>query len=503
MNPDVNIVVPRNRSTRNRGPSTLSLAVCGMAAGLASILGLMVWLSSNDAPATASVDEPPLTASSGASDTATNARDPARASAPRAAKNASGGGRTKPISSSRPVTAVRPRGPETMADLMQASDDTTIDANTITGKMAAARRAMWSRDLDTAGKHVEAAHPMARTPTERDEVGRVSALLDSLSAFWLAVGEAASRLEGADELDLDGTIVLVVEASPEELTVRVAGRNLTYAVGDLPGPLAVALAERRLPRGRATTDLSIGAFLAVDARGDRVSARTRWEQAGPGGKALLAELTLAPPLRAHEAAGSPPVAGGKLNDTPLGGQPDDAQKPPLFDRAPVPKADALTRAEAQIRDLFNDDLDGAKTAEEKKAVADRLFDVAVQTDDDPAAVYALCRIARDMAVDAGDPQSFCRIIDELDRRYLVDALAMKAEAVATAWRSHNEADVRTALARQSLELLGPAMAAKHYTAAAEFVRAAQFGARGAKDYALVRELEQKEREIKASMRKGE
>ncbi|MFC1597848.1 hypothetical protein ACFL5Q_07965, partial [Planctomycetota bacterium] len=82
-----------------------------------------------------------------------------------------------------------------------------------------------------------------------------------------------------------------------------------------------------------------------------------------------------------------------------------------------------------------------------------------------------------------------------------DALAMKAEAVATAWRSHNEAQVRMALARQSLELLDAAMRAKHYTAAAEFVRAAQFGARGAKDYALMRELEQKERQIKASQRK--
>jgi hypothetical protein len=108
-----------------------------------------------------------------------------------------------------------------------------------------------------------------------------------------------------------------------------------------------------------------------------------------------------------------------------------------------------------------------------------------------------------MAVDAGDPESFCRIIDELDRRFLIDALAMKADAVAAAWRTHNKVETRMALARQSLALLDAAIRAKHYEAAAEFVRPAQFGARGAKNYALVRELEQKEREINASLRKGE
>jgi len=115
----------------------------------------------------------------------------------------------------------------------------------------------------------------------------------------------------------------------------------------------------------------------------------------------------------------------------------------------------------------------------------------------------LCRIARDKAVDAGDPECFCRIIDAMGQRYDVDALGMKAEAVATAWRTHNEAEVRMALARQSLDLLEAAMRANHYEAATEFVRAAQYGARGAKNFTLVRELEQKERQIKASLRKGE
>ncbi|NQT17790.1 MAG: hypothetical protein HQ582_33860 [Planctomycetes bacterium] len=486
------------------------MAICGLAVGFASVFGLMLWFSMNNAPAKVAVDEPPQTPSLATGDTATNGRAPAsgrpggaHASDPTIVGNAAAGGGAAPISSSRPVTVVQPRGPSTLADLMQPDDGSTIDVNTVTGKMAAARRAMWSRDLDAAGKHVEAAGQIARTPTERDEVQRVSRLLDSLSAFWTAVRETASRLEGVDELDIGGTIALVVEASPQELTVRAAGRNLTYAVDELPGSLAVALAERRLPRGRATTDLSIGAFLAVDAGGDRGEARTRWEQAGADGKALLVELTLAPPVRSPESAGSASPVAGMLNDTPLGSLADEPQKPPVLKRDPIPEAGALTRAEAEIRELFGNDLENARTSEEKKSLADKLLAVAIQTDDDPAAVYVLCRIARDKAVDAGDPECFCRIIDAMGQRYDVDALGMKAEAVATAWRTHNEAEVRMALARQSLDLLEAAMRANHYEAATEFVRAAQYGARGAKNFTLVRELEQKERQIKASLRKGE
>ena len=183
---------------------------------------------------------------------------------------------------------------------MHQADDTAIDASTVTGKLAAARRAMWSRELAAARGHVEAAIGQARTSTERAEVQRVGKLLETLDAFWSAVRETLGRLESGHELQLGEATVTVVRASGETLTVRAAGRNSTYGIKDLPQGLAVALAERSLPKDRPAADLAVGSFLAIDLHGDRHNAQTRWERAGTDGKALLPELALAPPVEPGE-----------------------------------------------------------------------------------------------------------------------------------------------------------------------------------------------------------
>jgi hypothetical protein len=181
---------------------------------------------------------------------------------------------------------------------------------------------------------------------------------------------------------------------------------------------------------------------------------------------------------------APPVAAGSV------------------DRAPVPESSAQAQAEALVRELFQDDLDRAKTAEAKKALSEKLFEVARETNDDPAACYVVLTMARDLAVAVGDPGSFCPIIDELARRYEVDALAMKAEAFAEAWRSPAAAAHRSALGRQSCDLLEAAIEAGQYTAAEQLLRVAQSGARAAKDYARLRELEELARQISAAPRPG-
>jgi hypothetical protein len=396
-----------------------------------------------------------------------------------------------------------------MADLMGPPDQTPADAGTVTGKLGAARRAMWSRDLVAARRHVDAALRQAQTSTEEEETERLGKLLESLEAFWAAVRQGLARLEGAEELRLGDRRVLVVEADPERLIIRDAGRNVTYAIQNLPQQLALALAMRSLPKGHPTTHLHLGSFLAVDKRGDRDAARTRWQQAGPEGKPLLLELTLAPapePPQPEQPSPSPVLPEG-MDDLPSRSpfpasveRPPDASPP--VERAAIPDAGALAPAEQLVQELFQDDLKGARTAEAKKALSARLFDVARQTDDDPAACYVLCRIARDLAVAVGDPDSFCPVIDELDRRYEVDGLAMKAEAFTEAWRSPSAAPYRPALARQSLDLLQAAIEAKHHAAAEQFLRVAQYGARAAKDYQLIRQLEEQARQIKAAQSNG-
>lgn len=494
------IIIEENQKPADRRPLSVPLLVSGVAIGMLITLGAATWLSPGK--------EPGIEQTAGNSDQGQGAlrseSDLDRAARPSGTSGADKHpARGSSSESPRRGATWRPRGPETLADLMGEPDDAATDTSTVTGKLAGARRAMWSRDLAEARRQVAEATAVARTPTERSEVRRVNRLLESLEAFWRAVRQALAQLEGGEELRAEDEMIMVVEAGGGDLTVRRVGRNVTYSTEDLPRELAVALAQRNLPKGQPATHLCIGSFLAIDRRGDRHEAYVWWERAGAEGKALLAELTLAPAPRAGEpdqpghAPALPPDGRG-----PLPGA-DQTAEPQAIERMPVPEADAIARAEQEIRGLFKDDFQKAHTLEDKKALADKLSGVAGQVDDDPPARYALLLIGRDLAVEAGEPDAFCRIIDEMDRHYTIDALAMKAEAVTSVWQSGRSRSDRKALTDRSVQLLDAAIQAEHFVAAERFIRVAQSGARATNDHRLRRQLEERSRQIKASLQGGQ
>jgi len=191
--------------------------------------------------------------------------------------------------------SARPRGPETLADLMNQTDEPPVSTETVTGALAAARRAMAARDLPAAKKHLDAARRTAHTPSEQSEVQRVQKLLYGLEAFWKAVCEMFGNLRALEEMKIDDRVILVVQADKDQVIVRAAGRNYIYGMENLPGKLAVRLAERGLASSPVATQLCMGAFHAVDREGNRQAARQHFEQAGAEGKPLLAELEMAPP----------------------------------------------------------------------------------------------------------------------------------------------------------------------------------------------------------------
>jgi hypothetical protein len=383
-----------------------------------------------------------------------------------------------------------------MADLMEQADNAPPDTRTTTGLLKAARLAMADRQLETARHHVEAAAAGARSPTERAEVQRVRKLLEALEAFWKAVGEQAGGLEAAEEVVVGRTRALVVEADRSRLVMKVSGKLRIYNVpNDLPGPLAVALAERHLGSRSPMANLRIGAFLAVDAKGDRQEARRRWDSAGAEGKALLPEIELAGPVTKNGAGGHRPAAAldatGDLG-AGLGKGPEPAGPPR---KLPVPDAAALAAAEAQVRDIFKGEFAGARDKDGKVALAKKMYTAAENTNDDPAARYFMYQVARDMAVELGDPESFFWAIGRMDRFYKIDALGMKADLLAKAWREQTESDKRRIVYEYSKHLLDEAMKAKQYKAAGRLLRVAIAGAKAERNYALVRQLEEKAKTI--------
>jgi hypothetical protein len=170
----------------------------------------------------------------------------------------------------------------------------------VTARLTAARRAMFDRDLKTAGQDVDLALRAARSDGDRAEAERVGKLLHSLETFWRAAADGCRQLQTAEELEIGDTRVIVVGVDATGITIRAAGRNLDYTFQGLPRSLAVLAAERRLSHDSQAMHLHVGSFLAVDRRGDRQEARRRWEKAGADGQSLMPEISLAPPVETVE-----------------------------------------------------------------------------------------------------------------------------------------------------------------------------------------------------------
>ena len=107
------------------------------------------------------------------------------------------------------------------------------------------------------------------------------------------------------------------------------------------------------------------------------------------------------------------------------------------DRLPVPDADAQAEAVKLVRELFEQDYKTAKTPTEQAALANKLFQEAARNKDDATAYFVILRVAKDMAVQAGDAKTALEAVDRMAGAYRIDAALMKVEtllgASANAW----------------------------------------------------------------------
>jgi len=100
------------------------------------------------------------------------------------------------------------------------------------------------------------------------------------------------------------------------------------------------------------------------------------------------------------------------------------------DRLPVPEGAKVKEALGLVREVFAEEYAAAKTDQQKSALAKKILQEGTTGEHDPISRYALLRVARDLAAIAGDAETALKAVGELDRRYRVDAIAMKAAALA-------------------------------------------------------------------------
>jgi hypothetical protein len=160
------------------------------------------------------------------------------------------------------------------------------------------RAALAQRDLAEAKTKLQQAAAIKQPAAFVTQVERLSLLQQYIADFLKSVDEGGRTLQGTEELLIGETRVAVVEYAAGRLVLRVAGENKRYTLQDMPPKVALTLASRVLKADAPQNKVFTGAFLAMDAKGDRTMAREAWDDARRGGidvSALLGELDIMPP----------------------------------------------------------------------------------------------------------------------------------------------------------------------------------------------------------------
>jgi serine/threonine protein kinase len=176
----------------------------------------------------------------------------------------------------------------------------------------------------------------------------------------------------------------------------------------------------------------------------------------------------------------PPVPGGKLR---------------------VPPPAELTAAQQRVRELYKDEY--AKTRRpDVVAFANKLLADATKLKDDPVLQYILLWEAGDRASIGADLDLTLHVIDELDRRFLIDALDLRMGVLDRASRS-NELSAMKVITDRTLALAEEAVDHHNFDAAKRLFLIALTAARKAGSPPLLTRVQVRERDVNDIAREHE
>ena len=164
--------------------------------------------------------------------------------------------------------------------------------------LTAGKEALTKYDFAAADEQIAAAQTLAKLPEHQDLTSRLKEVAGYVKQFKNAVNEGLKALQPQQEIKVGtSTMVIVVAVSPEKLTIRRAGGNVTYPVDELPAGLMMAIADSWFKQDDPVNRVIKGAYFAV-AEGDvdshREKAKKYWDEAiavGIDVKPLLPFLT--------------------------------------------------------------------------------------------------------------------------------------------------------------------------------------------------------------------
>lgn len=300
----------------------------------------------------------------------------------------------------------------------------------------------------------------------------------------------------------DGVHVVDLAASRVLLTMK-GTRYGSYGGLTPDGKYAVSVLMRSIPGPATAPDLVV-----YEVATNRIVRRASFEKYGQlYGLSFSSDLSS---FAAVDESGSKAVVydfkSGTVAVVPKMKDPDPPipmPKPkdpsPKIERAAVPDAAAIAKAEMKLHTLFKDEY-AKKEPVDRRNFATKLLGLADGENDDAAQRYVMYRDARDIASDLFEPPLAMRALDGIFRHYTADADAMRLE---TFEKIKNQPKVNnTALkyvAEFALAASESALAADNYSYALKY---AQTAADAVKRGNLVAALRDEAAALTAKAQKG-
>jgi len=167
-------------------------------------------------------------------------------------------------------------------------------------------------------------------------------------------------------------------------------------------------------------------------------------------------------------------------------------------RAPVPAKADQAKSLKLVREIFADDQATAKLPAQKTKLALKVLRQARGSRKGSADQYVLLRIARDVAISAGDPTTTSTAIEQMASLFKVERVALHVAAAQKLQSRISTLDQRKSLGKTAAQWADMALADDDFEAARSLIDAALAMARKTREADLARQLIVRRREITAT-----
>jgi formylglycine-generating enzyme required for sulfatase activity/pimeloyl-ACP methyl ester carboxylesterase len=164
-------------------------------------------------------------------------------------------------------------------------------------------------------------------------------------------------------------------------------------------------------------------------------------------------------------------------------------------RLAVPDPSAQERAKKLVEDVFQEEIEKADTIAARQALAKRLFQQGIETENDAAVRFVLFQMAKEMAAGANDGPTAFAAIDKMAEYFDIDPFAMKQETLAGFAKNTRTLAAHRAIAEKALVVLDEAMGDNNFEAARELGKLAFAEATKCHDKNLTQEVRSRAKDL--------